>query len=455
MAVRYRFAVDAAGSLADVATLTPATRTARGPYACVGCGRPLVARVGAGRAAHFAHRARETADACGPETYLHQLAKRAFADAYRARVAAERPYLLPRTVARTCRHYRAAYGLVCAYPVEEAYDLTRYFDRIEVEAPVGALPVATVGTPPAEALPVTPPAAPGLVEPPSDAGQGGSAVGEPDWATDASVPDAPVAANAAVFRADVLLRSSRHPGRQLLIEFAVTHRCTPEKRASGLRIVELVVRSEADVVRWAHGIAADQPGVTLLNFADNAEARELGGAGEGEDGNVDVGAATRSRLGRRRPGAADVSRCAGRCDRATVDVFVAYRSGKSVLLQLPPDEVAAHRIWRTAAHVEVIGPSSVGLGVVQERYRDRVRAAHFAGVPVRNCFVCRYHGTGGLEAAVFCRVRREPVSSNEAATCEAYRPFGTPEVCAAADEANARRGEAYWRARVARRVAGI
>lgn len=371
MPVRYRYARDVAGALTAVDALTPATRAGGAPYACLGCGHALVPRLGTGRVRpHFAHKARAAADACGPETYLHRLAKQAFADAYRARLAAGRPFPLARAVTRTCTHYQAAYGLTCAYPAEEAYDLTRYFDRVDVEAAVRVPTRAPTGAP--------------------DAG----GVGAPP-------------ASHAEFRADVLLSSSRHADRRLLVEFAVTHPCSPAKRASGLRIVELTVAEEADVTRWAEGIPAGAPGVEFLNFAPPG-ARDAGG-----------------------------SHCGGRCGRRTVDVFLVYPSGKSILVALSPAEVAGYGARRRAVHAEVLGPSADDPDAARERYRDRVRAAHFAGVPVRNCFLCRYHGADGLEAAVFCRVRRAPAPSNDAAACGAYRPLPTPAACAAADAANA------------------
>lgn len=395
--MRYRYAADAAGALTAIDALTPATRGARAPYACLGCGHPLVPRLGTGRVRpHFAHTARAAAEACGPETYLHRLAKQVFADAYRACLAAGRPFPLLRPVRRTCGHYEAAYGLVCPYQAVETYDLTRYFDRVDVEGAVTA--VAPDGA--------------------ADGARGEERGGEPR-AEPAGGP-----AGRPTFRADVLLRSSRHADRQLLVEFAVTHPCSPEKRASGLRIVELTVGDEGDVARWADGITAGAPGVELLNFAPPG-AHDAGG-----------------------------SHCGGHCERGTIDVFLVYPSGKSILVALPPAEVAGYGARRRAAHVEVLGPSGDGEDVARERYRDVVRAAHFAGVPVRNCFLCRYHGADGVEAAVFCKVRRVPAPSNAAATCEAYRPLPTPEACAAADAANAEYRRAPGSRLMIRRVLG-
>jgi len=52
------------------------------------------------------------------------------------------------------------------------------------------------------------------------------------------------------YRADVLLSNSKDEGIQpLFIEVSVSHDCTPEKLASGNKIIEIKVRSEADFKR--------------------------------------------------------------------------------------------------------------------------------------------------------------------------------------------------------------
>ncbi len=55
--------------------LDPKRRGERAPFACLGCGEPLVARLGAQRARHFAHRPGSTCPLARPETALHANAK--------------------------------------------------------------------------------------------------------------------------------------------------------------------------------------------------------------------------------------------------------------------------------------------------------------------------------------------------------------------------------------------
>jgi hypothetical protein len=69
-------------------------------------------------------------------------------------------------------------------------------------------------------------------------------------------------------------------------------------------------------------------------------------------------------------------------------------------------------------------------------YKQQARIAHFNGIPIRNCYVCRYHGGDGVENAVFCKVNKRSVGSNEAVECEKYHPFNSMAECLAQDKRN-------------------
>lgn len=73
--VALAFARDRGGQLVPVAALDEAGRRARAPFTCPGCGDELVARLGAVRARHFAHRPGSTCPLTSPETALHFNAK--------------------------------------------------------------------------------------------------------------------------------------------------------------------------------------------------------------------------------------------------------------------------------------------------------------------------------------------------------------------------------------------
>lgn len=73
--VALAYARDRGGALVSVASLDPASRLDRAPFTCPGCGDELVARLGAVRARHFAHRPGSTCPLTSPETALHFNAK--------------------------------------------------------------------------------------------------------------------------------------------------------------------------------------------------------------------------------------------------------------------------------------------------------------------------------------------------------------------------------------------
>ena len=73
--VLLAWARDRAGAKVHAAALDAASRRARGPFACLGCGEPVVARLGPIRARHFAHLPGSTCPLTAPETALHLDAK--------------------------------------------------------------------------------------------------------------------------------------------------------------------------------------------------------------------------------------------------------------------------------------------------------------------------------------------------------------------------------------------
>ena len=73
--VLLAWARDRDGRRLHVASIDPRRRRDRAPFACLGCGEPLVARLGARRAHHFAHRPGSRCPLTSPETALHLNAK--------------------------------------------------------------------------------------------------------------------------------------------------------------------------------------------------------------------------------------------------------------------------------------------------------------------------------------------------------------------------------------------
>jgi hypothetical protein len=94
--VLLAWARDREGAKVHAARLDPAARLARAPFTCLGCGEPLVARLGPVRARHFAHLPGSSCPLTAPESVLHldakerllALCREAFAGARRVSVLA-------------------------------------------------------------------------------------------------------------------------------------------------------------------------------------------------------------------------------------------------------------------------------------------------------------------------------------------------------------------------------
>jgi hypothetical protein len=73
--VLLAWARDRDGAKVDVRALDAVSRRSRAPFACLGCGGPLVARLGEVRARHFAHEPGSACPLTAPESALHLDAK--------------------------------------------------------------------------------------------------------------------------------------------------------------------------------------------------------------------------------------------------------------------------------------------------------------------------------------------------------------------------------------------
>lgn len=204
------------------------------------------------------------------------------------------------------------------------------------------------------------------------------------------------------FVADVLLQSSKS-GEVLFVEFAVSHKCEEEKLKSGIRIIEYSVDDEAhlEAVK-AHKFSDGNGRLSLHNFKVQSEKKSF---------------------------------CAGNCP-AKVNVFVVYKSMKSILLELTPQIDVKKQIKGKVGHLVVLGKATRVKDDQISLYRQQVRDVHFNGVSIKNCFLCRYHGGDGVVNAVFCKVEKRSVGSNQAVECGTYQPFKTMAECIEQDKKN-------------------
>jgi Competence protein len=154
-------------------------------YTCMGCGAEMIAKIGAKKVPHFAHKG--NGENCSNETYLHKLAKRLI----REKFESPNPFNIKYHRIGTCSRINdCPFGNKneCEVIKPNSINLKDYYDTCREEVQING------------------------------------------------------------FVADLLLTSSIKPEREpVLIEVLVKHPCTEEKLNSGLRIIEIKVDSEDDI----------------------------------------------------------------------------------------------------------------------------------------------------------------------------------------------------------------
>lgn len=191
------------------------------------------------------------------------------------------------------------------------------------------------------------------------------------------------------FVADVLLESNRANVPHVLVEFAVTHRCEEEKVEAAGRIVEVSIQSEADVTRFVDERCFSPKSAGFFGFRITPR---------------------------------EASECVCASDGAFL--FRVFDTGKSILrkgamlaLLAELEKTKASTTWsRFVCRSESLWEAEV--------YRDLVHEAAELGVPIRNCYLCRYAGENHVFVEgkpVFCKWKKVPVETNIAADCEAFR----------------------------------
>ncbi|MDP2560761.1 hypothetical protein [Psychrobium sp. 1_MG-2023] len=203
--IRYAYALNASANLVHISEVTNRNET----FKCPGCGIELTPALGEIRKHHFRH----GKNGCGFESYLHSAAKITF---YNRFIQAKHnkhplPILLARRI--NCRSYKADIlnksGLECISIVDAEYDLTKLFDKAQLER------------------------------------------------CDADTNLVP----------DVLLTCANLPKQKCYIEIFVTHQCSENKVAQNIPIIEFDVKSEEDIEYIKNGIYnQSSPIITLHHF---------------------------------------------------------------------------------------------------------------------------------------------------------------------------------------------
>lgn len=201
------------------------------------------------------------------------------------------------------------------------------------------------------------------------------------------------------FIPDVSLHSSDRPEDVVYVEIAVTHFLSSKKENSGKRIIEIPISTEDDVEKIRGGTIDDKY-ATFRGFYPEIQV---------------------------------VPDAECNCAKKNYFAFYIFKSGKSLLdhgslrsLQNKIHQLKDKLIWvNLTAEIEDLDDARYYSDLVPNRlFIKNLRIAQEQGVPIKNCFLCRYHGqnwTATKEHNIYCKTFRKACSSNEASTCDRYR----------------------------------
>jgi hypothetical protein len=127
--INYRYALNELGITVDSFTLNSSERKGFSKFSCLGCGNELIAILGKQVTKHFRHRV-DINTQCSGETYLHKLGKQTFLDTYKSCLVNGLPYWIEYPAKEICIAYQSECDR--GFHAKE-FDLTKYFDRVELE----------------------------------------------------------------------------------------------------------------------------------------------------------------------------------------------------------------------------------------------------------------------------------------------------------------------------------
>lgn len=327
--IKYHYALDEHDCIVDIKQAY-IERNDGHTYRCIGCGAEMIARLGVVRNWHFAHKKEETS--CGTETYLHQLAKHCLKEKFDKESSfwVSYPQRVMCSDSSTCPF---AKDEDCYKSKQMPFDLKKYYDTCEEEQQVGD------------------------------------------------------------YIADLLLTNSSMPNREpVLIEIHVSHKCTPQKRESGLRIIEIQLKTEEDITNLLSG-----------SIVENAES----GFGAASDRDT-IGYAKfygfKNKSSESKP-----------LDCRSIPRFYLFSNGKAFVTNL--DEFmscrfAGHKtnraVFEASVDSSLFGAHSI--------YEYGYAAAKQSGLFVKTCHFCKYHRSGF-----------DKLLGNNPLFCCLHKEYGTPE----------------------------
>lgn len=328
--VKYHYALDEQNRLVCIDEVTEEDRRTHS-YHCLNCGAGMIPRMGEVRSWHFAHRGDD--DHCGTETYLHKLAKRLIKEKFDREGPFEVGYY---------RDVNCSDQSVCPFAKPEecharkldTFDLKQFYDTCVEEQSVDG------------------------------------------------------------YIADLLLTSSEKPEREpVLIEIQVSHKSSQQKIESGLRILEIRIKTEEDIKSLLSSPIVENPD------AHFGYVRDVETIGFAKFHNFKKKASTTEPL-----------------EKRSIQRFYLFRSGKAFVTNL--DEFRSCREVHKKDNDKAIFEASIDCFYLSSPspYEFGYMVAIQNGIQVRTCQFCKYHRSGyevgfGLDP-IFCCL---------------YKKYGTPE----------------------------
>lgn len=305
-------------------------------FTCIGCDSTLIAKVrGTERSPHFAH---HPGAMCNEETYLHRLGKQVFSEELCMCRETGTPFEIELNHPITCRRFEDYLESACVSKSFETkvYDLTNEYDHVAIEPCDGS------------------------------------------------------------FIPDLLLTNSKTPKDKLYIEIAVTHFLSDKKRHSSRRIIEIPLKSEADLaIIRSHRLTEKN-----ANFVNvESESRTMTDA-DCKCGGYQAFAFLVYKSGK----------C--RLEEGTVASLVQMRHNARHSIQYFQVYVADKEcgdVWRIANKSEVFR------GAVLKAFRD--------GCEFQNCYLCTHQANSFRKEPgkpVYCKKLKTICASNDAILCDSF-----------------------------------
>ncbi|MGB3208083.1 MAG: hypothetical protein WBB28_24125 [Crinalium sp.] len=207
------------------------------------------------------------------------------------------------------------------------------------------------------------------------------------------------------FIPDLLLFSNKYKEDKdkIFVEIAVTHQATKEKLQSGYRIIEINISEDQDIQIIDEQSLSESEQVKFINFKRNQSDNFCGGSCV--NGIIPYASST-----------------------VNYSFFVIYRSGKSVILSGDLTEFLNPIKSDLIVHSEILPNMNLNEDIFDDNrsttFIKKILEAHSKKLPIKNCYLCRYHGSNFYNYdrnPIFCKFLKKSCNSNEAANCEYYR----------------------------------